>query len=163
MKIELKSLATIHTPFESLENMPVQPCGADGCLGKIVFLEEFAKGLKDLEGFSHLYLLYYFHKVENYALEVIPFNDHTNTPRGVFATRTPMHPNNIGLSLVELVSVEKNIVTVKGIDVLNNTPLLDIKPYIENFDKITTSPKSGWMEKSYEEVRKIRSDRRFMV
>ena len=163
MKIELKPLATIHTPFESLENMPVQPCGADGCFGKIIFLEEYEKGLKDLEGFSHLYLLYYFHKVDNYALEVIPFNDHTNTKRGVFATRTPMHPNNIGLSLVELVSVEKNIVTVKGIDVLNNTPLLDIKPYIENFDKITTQPRSGWMEKSHEEVKKMKSDGRFVV
>jgi tRNA-Thr(GGU) m(6)t(6)A37 methyltransferase TsaA len=163
MKIELKPLATIQTPFESLENMPVQPCGADGCFGKIIFLEEYEKGLKDLEGFSHLYLLYYFHKVENYTLEVIPFNDHTNTKRGVFATRTPMHPNNIGLSLVELVSIEKNIVTVKGIDVLNNTPLLDIKPYIENFDKITTSQKSGWMEKSYEEVKKMKSDGRFVV
>ncbi len=163
MKFELNTLATIHTPFESLENMPVQPCGAGESIGKIVFKKEYEKGLKDLDAFSHVYLMYYFHKVQDYELEVVPFNDHTNTKRGVFATRTPMHPNSIGLSIVELLSVKQNIVTVKGIDVLNGTPLLDIKPYIENFDKIITPSKSGWMKKSYEEVSYTRSDKRFLV
>ena len=162
MKFELNTLATIHTPFNSLENMPVQPCGADESIGKIIFKKEYEKGLKDLDGFSHVYLIYCFHKVQNHALEVVPFNDHTDTKRGVFATRTPMHPNSMGLSIVELINVQQNIVTVKGIDVLNGTPLLDIKPYIENFDKITTPLKSGWMKKTYEEVSYARSDKRFI-
>lgn len=162
MEIYLNTLATIQTPFENLENMPVQPCGSDTSIGRIIFKKEFQKGLKDLEGFSHLYLMYYFHKVQNYELEVVPFNDDTNTKRGVFSTRTPMHPNNIGLSLVELVDVTQNIVTVKGVDILNDTPILDIKPYIENFDKITSQTRSGWMIKSFEEVSQIRSDNRFI-
>ncbi|MBD3843627.1 MAG: SAM-dependent methyltransferase [Campylobacterales bacterium] len=79
MKFELNTLATIHTPFNSLENMPVQPCGADETIGKIIFKKEYEKGLKDLDGFSHVYLIYCFHKVQNHALEVVPFNDHTDT------------------------------------------------------------------------------------
>ncbi len=162
MKIIMKSIATIHSPFYSLVDMPVQPKGAKDIYATIEFEKEYQAGLKDLEGFSHLYLLYYFHKVKEYNLEVIPFNDITNTPRGVFATRTPMHPNHIGLSVVELVKVEKNIVTIKGVDILDGTPLLDIKPYIENFDKIEGQSTSGWMKSSLEEVAQKRSDKRFL-
>ena len=131
----MQQIATINSPYCDLENMPVQPKGAKDTYATIEFKSEFIDGLKDLDGFSHVYLIYYFHKVENYKLSVIPFNDKTNTPRGVFSTRTPMHPNNIGLSVVELINVEKNIVTIKGIDIVDGTPLLDIKPYIEK-DKI---------------------------
>jgi len=162
MNIVMKSIATIRSPFCSLVNMPVQPKGAKDVYATIEFKKEYQAGLKDLEGFSHLYLLYYFHKVKEHALEVIPFNDVTNTSRGVFATRTPMHPNHIGLSVVELVKVEKNIVTIKGVDILDGTPLLDIKPYIENFDKIEGKSTSGWMKSSLEEVAKKRSDSRFL-
>jgi len=112
--------------------------------------------------FSHVYLIYYFHKVKEPKLSVIPFNDMTQRPRGVFSTRTPMHPNSIGLSVVELVKVEDNIVTIKGVDILDGTPLLDIKPYIENFDKVEGEVKSGWMKSSLEEVSKKKSDDRFV-
>jgi tRNA-Thr(GGU) m(6)t(6)A37 methyltransferase TsaA len=162
MKIEVNQIATIKSPFCSLENMPVQPRGANDTYATLVFKSEYIDGLKDLDGFSHVYLIFYFHKVKEHKLSVIPFNDFTNTPRGVFSTRTPMHPNSIGLSVVELVSVEENIVTVKGIDILDGTPLLDIKPYIENFDKIEGVTKSGWMKSSTEDISQKRSDNRFI-
>jgi len=162
MNFNLKQIATINSPFCNLVNMPVQPKGAKDTYATIEFRDEFKEGLKDLDGFSHLYLIYYFHKVKEHKLSVVPFNDKSNTPRGVFATRTPMHPNSIGLSVVELVSVEDNIVTIKGIDVLDGTPLLDIKPYIENFDKVEGEVKSGWMKSSQEEVSQKKSDDRFV-
>ena len=161
MNIALQSIATIKSPFCDLENMPVQPRGAKEVYATLEFKEEFVQGLKDLDGFSHVYLIYYFHKVSEHKLSVIPFNDKTNTPRGVFSTRTPMHPNSLGLSVVELISVEKNIVTIKGVDILDGTPLLDIKPYIENFDKIETAVTNGWMKSSSEEIQSMRADGRF--
>lgn len=158
----MHAIGVINTPFEDLRNMPIQPRGAGDLIASIEIDAEYMLGLKDLETFSHLYLLYHFHKLVEPQLEVIPFNDATDTKRGVFATRTPVHPNGIGLSVVELVSVEENIVYVRGIDVLNGTPILDIKPYIENFDKIEGETSSGWMLASKEEVVQKRSDDRFM-
>jgi tRNA-Thr(GGU) m(6)t(6)A37 methyltransferase TsaA len=143
--------------------MPVQPKGAKDTYATIEIKEEFCEGLKDLDGFSHIYLIYYFHKIKKHKLSVIPFNDKTDTPRGVFSTRTPMHPNSIGLSVVELVKVEKNILTIKGVDILDQTPLLDIKPYIENFDKVEGVVKSGWMQSTLDEVSAKRSDDRFVI
>ncbi len=162
MKIELQQIATIKTPFLNLENMPIQPKGAKDTYATIEFKKEYQEGLKDLDGFSHIYLIYYFHKVKTSKLTVVPFNELSNTKRGVFSTRTPMHPNCIGLSIVELISIKENIVTIKGIDVLDGTPLLDIKPYIENFDKISVDTKSGWMKSSNEEVSNKKSDNRFI-
>ena len=162
MEIKLKQIATIKSPFCSLENMPVQPIGAKETIATIEFKKEYEDGLKDLDGFSHIYLIYYFHKIKEHKLQVVPFNDLTNTNRGVFSTRTPMHPNSIGLSVVELVSVKNNIVTIKGIDILDGTPLIDIKPFIQNFDNIEGDIKSGWMKSSLEDVSTIRSDDRFI-
>ena len=162
MNITMKQIATIKSPFCDLKNMPVQPKGAKDSYARIEFKDEFREGLKDLDGFSHVYLVYYFHKIEEHKLSVIPFNDKTDTYRGVFSTRTPMHPNSIGLSVVELVSVNDNIVTIKGVDILDGTPLLDIKPYIENFDKVEGKVKSGWMKSSSDEVKTMRSDERFI-
>jgi tRNA-Thr(GGU) m(6)t(6)A37 methyltransferase TsaA len=162
MDIVMNKIGSIKTPFNSLINMPIQPKGAKEIYATIEIDEVYQDGLKDLDGFSHAYLIYYFHKVNNYKLNVVPFNDKTNTPRGVFSTRTPMHPNNIGLSIVKIIGIEKNIIKIQGIDVLNNTPLLDIKPYIENFDKIEETTNSGWMLSSINEVEKMRSDKRFL-
>nr|WP_321268392.1 tRNA (N6-threonylcarbamoyladenosine(37)-N6)-methyltransferase TrmO [uncultured Sulfurimonas sp.] len=162
MNIFLKQIATVRSPYCDLENMPVQPRGAKETYATIEFKKEFQDGLKDLDGFSHVYLIYYFHKIESHKLSVIPFNDKTDTPRGVFSTRTPMHPNSIGLSVVELVDVKDNIVTIKGIDILDGTPLLDIKPYIENFDRVDGEVRNGWMKSSSSEVSSIRSDARFV-
>ena len=161
MQINLQQIATIKSPFCSLENMPVQPRGAKDTYATIEFKKEFLKGLKDLDGFSHIYLIYIFHKMKSEKLEVVPFNDKTNQIRGVFATRTPVHPNGLGLSIVKLLKVEKNIVTIQGVGILDGTPLIDIKPYIENFDKINEPTKSGWMLSSEEEVALKKSDNRF--
>jgi len=160
--MQMTQIATIKSPYCDLKNMPVQPKGAQDIYANIEFKTEFVDGLKDLDGFSHVYLIYYFHKVKKHKLKVVPFNDKTDTKRGVFSTRTPMHPNSIGLSVVELVSVKDNIVTIKGIDILNGTPLLDIKPYIENFDKVDGVVKNGWMISSSDEVKTMRSDERFI-
>ena len=162
MTINLQQIATIKSPFCDLVNMPVQPKGAKDIYATIEFKKEYQEGLKDLNGFSHVYLIYYFHKVKEPKLSVIPFNDKTHTSRGVFSTRTPMHPNSLGLSVVELVKVERNIVTIKGVDILNDTPLLDIKPYIENFDKVEGKTKSGWMKSTASEVSRKKSDSRFV-
>lgn len=128
-------------------------------LGTIILEEQYRTGLADLDGFSHLYLLYAFHMAKRTALSVTPFMD--TTPRGVFATRSPLRPNHIGLSIVQLVAIEKNIITVQGIDVLDGTPLFDIKPYIAAFDAVQQS-RSGWMKGSAEEVADTRSDTRFV-
>jgi len=160
--ITLQSIATIKSPFCHLDNMPVQPCGAEQTYATIEFEEEYVAGLADLDGFSHVYLIYYFHKVVEPQLKVVPFNDKTKTARGVFSTRTPMHPNSIGMSLVELVSVEGSRVTIKGVDIVDETPLLDIKPYIPSFDQVKGVVKTGWMQSSGDEVGAMRSDKRFV-
>ena len=162
MKFEIESIATVESPFCNLVDMPVQPKGAKDTYATLVFKEEYQEGLKDLEGFSHVYLIYYFHKIKAPQLTVVPFNDKSNTPRGVFSTRTPKHPNSLGLSVVELVKVEGNRVTIRGVDILDGTPLIDIKPYIENFDKAEGEIRSGWMKSSQEEVSQKRSDDRFV-
>jgi tRNA-Thr(GGU) m(6)t(6)A37 methyltransferase TsaA len=156
--IIMKAIGTIHTPFDKLEDMPIQPKGAAEVIGTIELEEQYTEGLADLNGFSHIYLLYQFHMAQRTALTVTPFMD--TTPRGVFATRSPLRPNHIGISIVKLIGVEKNIVTVQAIDILNGSPLLDIKPYITAFDAVQQS-QSGWMKSSEDEVADKRSDLRF--
>jgi len=162
MQINLQQIGTINSPFCQLENMPIQPKGARDVYATIEIKKEYQEGLKDLDGFNFIYLIYYFHEVKEHKLQVVPFMDNTKTKRGVFSTRTPMHPNSIGLSVVELIKIEDNRVIIKGVDILDGTPLLDIKPYIENFDKIDKKPTSGWMSASLEEVSSKKSDNRFV-
>ncbi len=157
--IPLAPIGIIHTPYSQLEEMPIQPGGAKESIGTIEFLSQYATGLRDLEGFSHIYLLYHFHQAQRTELIVTPFMD--TIPRGVFATRSPLRPNHIGLSIVELITIDKNRIKVRGVDIVDKTPLLDIKPYIKNFDTITDS-RSGWMTANAEEVAAKRSDGRFV-
>ncbi|MFN2355220.1 MAG: tRNA (N6-threonylcarbamoyladenosine(37)-N6)-methyltransferase TrmO [Desulfopila sp.] len=154
----MEHIGTIRTPFTILADMPIQPKGAAEVEGQIILEKRFEKGLQDLDGFSHIFLLYQFHKADRTELTVVPFLD--TEARGVFSTRSPLRPNHIGISIVEIVTIEANIVHVRGIDVLDRTPLLDIKPYIEKFDQVERS-RSGWMRASAEEVRGKRSDKRF--
>ncbi len=158
--IPIHPIGTVRTPFKQLEEMPIQPKGAAEALGQLVIDDAYKIGLKDLDGFSHLYLIYHFHKAARTELTVTPFMD--TQPRGVFATRSPLRPSHIGISITELVAVEDNIVTVKGIDLLDGTPLLDIKPLIPQFDAIKGAVKTGWMKKTDTEVTEASSDGRFV-
>ncbi len=120
--------------------------------------ERFAAGLGDLEGFTHIYLVYQFHKATRTELQVVPYMD--TVKRGVFATRSPLRPAHIGISVVELVNVSGNVLTVRGLDILDGTPLIDIKPYIPQFD-CWQSATCGWMKASRLDVEQRRSDNRF--
>ncbi len=151
-------IGTIRSPFTQLADMPVQPKGAADITGTVIVEPQFAQGLDDLEGFSHIYLLYHFHKAGAMKLKVVPFLD--TTERGVFATRSPLRPNHIGISIVELLKRDGNELTIRGVDILDNTPLYDIKPYIAAFDQVHHS-RSGWLSAGEEEIRNKRSDDRF--
>jgi tRNA-Thr(GGU) m(6)t(6)A37 methyltransferase TsaA len=155
----LEPIGTIHTPYTNLEQMPIQPKGAAETIGTLVIHEAYKEGLKDLDGFSHMYILYHFHKAMRSELLVTPFMD--TEIRGVFATRSPLRPSHIGMSVSQIICVEDNIVTLKGIDVLDGTPLLDIKPYIPQFDTVS-NVKTGWMNKNEAEVANTTSDSRFI-
>ena len=155
----MQPIGTIHSPFKTLQDMPIQPKGAPQLQGTVEVFDEFAAGLSDLEGFSHIYLLYHFHMAQRTELSVVPFMD--RTARGVFATRSPLRPNHIGISIVELAGVAGNVLIIRGVDVLDGTPLLDIKPYIAAFDEVRDS-RSGWMRASAEDVCAKRSDSRFV-
>jgi len=160
--ITISPIGICKSPFKELINMPVQPRGAKDTIAQIIVDKQYQDGLKDLDGFSYIYLIYHFHKISQPKLQVVPFNDKTNTKRGVFSTRTPMHPNSLGLSIVKVIDVQENIVTIQGIDLLDGTPIIDIKPYIENFDKIDEPTQSGWMQSSNDEVCCKKSDDRFI-
>ena len=157
--MNIQPIGIIHSPWTSLKNMPIQPKGAEGTEGSVELLPEFTEGLTDLAGFSHIYLLYLFHKASRTKMSVIPFLD--TVKRGVFSTRSPLRPNHIGLSIVQIVSVEKNIIKVRGIDILDGTPLLDVKPWIEKFDLVLNT-RSGWMKGTVDDVAAKRSDSRFI-
>jgi len=156
--IELTPIGTIHTPFSNPEGMPIQPAGAKGVCGTVVVFEEYQAGLKDVEGFSHLMLLYLFHRSEGFNLHVTPFMD--TEPRGLFATRAPKRPNPIGISVVELDRIDGGTLHVRNVDILDGTPLLDIKPYVPEFDS-HTDVRTGWLEQLRKTVGNRQADGRF--
>ncbi|MFC1887562.1 tRNA (N6-threonylcarbamoyladenosine(37)-N6)-methyltransferase TrmO [Candidatus Cloacimonadota bacterium] len=159
MKLEIESIGIIHTPFTDLKNMPIQPAGAEGIKGTIEIFEPFVPGLKDLDGFSHIILLFYFHKSTEYKMQVVPYMD--TEIRGLFATRAPRRPSQIGLSVVQLDKIEGNRLLIQNVDMLDGTPLLDIKPYYPEFD-LNQSFRSGWLENRGKNVVQKRSDERFV-
>jgi tRNA-Thr(GGU) m(6)t(6)A37 methyltransferase TsaA len=151
-------IGTVRSPFHDPRDMPIQPVGARGVRGTIELDPIYAAGLKDLEGFSRIIILYHFHRSEGYSLEVVPFLD--KTPRGIFATRAPRRPNAIGISILRLVAVEGATLTVEDVDILDGTPVLDIKPYVPAFDAYPDE-RSGWLATTSETARTMRSDGRF--
>lgn len=153
-----KPIGIIHSPFTDIKGMPIQPSGARGIAGNIEIFPEYAKGLKDLEGFSHIILLYHFHLSEGYSLTVKPFMD--EHPRGVFATRAPKRPNPIGISVVRLVRIEDTIIHIENVDIVDGTPLLDIKPYVPEFD-VQKIEKIGWLSKKIKKVHEVKADEMF--
>lgn len=156
--IELRSIGIIHTPFKKLAGTPIQPAGAAGVKGTVEVFEDYHAGLKDLDGFSHIILLYHFHQSEGFNLEVVPFMD--TRSRGLFATRAPKRPNPIGLSVVRLDRIENCVLHVQNVDMLDGTPLLDIKPYVPEFDS-TADVRTGWLEEARKTVGNREADSRF--
>lgn len=140
--MKIKPIGTIYSPFKTKEGTPIHPL-ISRKVGRVVLFKEYGRGLQDIEGFSHLILIYQFHKSRGYRLLVRPFLD--NQLRGLFATRYPRRPNQIGISVVKLLKRKGNILIVKGIDIINGTPLLDIKPYVPEFSA-TTKVKIGWLK-----------------
>lgn len=156
--IELNPIGIIHTPFTKPEGMPIQPAGATGIRGTIEVFEEYHAGLKDLDGFSHLILLYHFHRSHGFKLHVVPFMD--SEPRGLFATRAPKRPNPVGISVVQLDKIENGVLHIQNVDILDGTPLLDIKPYVPEFDS-AANIRTGWLEQPRKTVSSHKSDDRF--
>jgi len=151
-----RPIGVIHTPHIEPAKTPIQPRYAEGIEGRIDIDPAFEQGLDDLDGFSHIVLLYHFHRAKPYRLKLVPFID--DVPRGVFSTRAPSRPNSIGLSVVRLVRRDGCVLHVVDVDMLDETPLLDIKPHIERFG--TTGPiRSGWQD-SIREDKATRRGRR---
>ena len=158
MRVVYHAIGTIHTPFRDVEGVPIQPAAAAGVRGSVQVLPRFVDGLQDLDGFSHIVLLYHFHLVDGYRLTVTPFLD--SRPRGLFATRAPTRPNPIGLSVVRLLSVEGGTLQIENVDVVDGTPLLDIKPYVPTFDH-HPADREGWLEQARGRVESQKADDRF--
>jgi len=138
--------------------MPIQPAGAVGVRGTVQIEEKFREGLRDLCGFSRIILIYHLHRSQGYVLDVIPFLD--TVPHGIFATRAPRRPNAIGISIVRLIAVNGCELVIEGIDVVDGTPLLDIKPYVPEFDCFPDE-KSGWFAGCRDTVASMKADERF--
>jgi len=158
MNIVLKPIGVIHSPFKDLDGMPIQPAGASGVKGTVEVFEEYRTGLNDLDGFSHIVLLYLFHRSQGFSLHVVPYLD--TQMRGVFATRAPRRPNAIGLSVVQLDMIKDGMLQIQNVDILDGTPLLDIKPYVPEFDT-QVKVRTGWLENVKGTVKHRKSDDRF--
>jgi len=157
--ITYKPIGIIHSPHTNQAGMPIQPAGAKGVAGTVEVYPEFCDGLHDLDGFSHIILLYHFHQSKGFALEVKPFMD--DVPRGLFATRAPRRPNPIGLSVVRLLRVEGCTLHVEDVDILDGTPLLDIKPYVPAFDS-PEADRIGWLAARVSGLHEKKADDRFL-
>ena len=156
--ITFEPIGIVHSPWKEIEGKPIQSAGARGIQGTIEIFEQFQAGLKDIEGFSRLILIYSFHRCPEKGLIVKPFLD--PTPRGVFATRAPKRPNAIGLSIVKLVEKTGGTLVIEDVDILDGTPILDIKPYVPMFDSYPDA-RAGWFEPVAENAKSCRSDGRF--
>ncbi len=151
-------IGVIRTPFMDVEGVPIQPVGALGVRGTVELDPVYLEGLQDLEGFSHIFLLYHLDRVKTWTAKVVPFMD--DHPHGVFATRAPARPNAIGISVVRLTKAEGATLQVEDVDMLDRTPLLDIKPYLPEFDCREVEGR-GWLEENAAKARRTRSDDRF--
>jgi tRNA-Thr(GGU) m(6)t(6)A37 methyltransferase TsaA len=153
-----KPIGVVHSPFRSPQDVPIQSAAAKGVVGSVEVSPEYLEGLKDVEGFSHLILIYHFHLAQKYSLLVTPFLD--KTLHGVFSTRAPSRPNPIGVSIVRLTKVEQNQLHIQDVDIIDGTPLLDIKPFVPEFDQ-RKAERIGWLEKKANKMHSSRDDGRF--
>jgi tRNA-Thr(GGU) m(6)t(6)A37 methyltransferase TsaA len=151
-------IGVIHSPLKEPFGAPIQSVVAHDVEGVVELFPQYAEGLRDIEGFSHLILIYHFHLSDKSSLIVRPYLD--DETHGVFATRAPARPNPIGISVVRLARVDGTRLHITGVDILDGTPLLDIKPYIPQFDAIETE-KIGWLKDRIRMVERTKDDGRF--
>ena len=144
-EIDIRPIGIVRTPFTSARGTPIQPAYADGAKGKVILDDAFGAALDDIEGFGRLWLLYWMHRVTSFRPRVVPYRDEQE--HGLFATRSPCRPNPIGLSVVSFVRREGATLHVADVDMLDGSPLLDVKPYVPEFDSHPTS-KAGWFATS---------------
>jgi tRNA-Thr(GGU) m(6)t(6)A37 methyltransferase TsaA len=156
--ITYRPIGRIHSPFPDVQGMPIQAAFAQAVEGTVVLDEDYADGLEGLDGFSHVILIYHFHLSEGYQLQVRPFL--AEEMHGVFATRAPRRPNAIGISVVRLHRVEGRTLYVSGLDIVDGTPVLDIKPYVPQFDD-RGGARIGWLEERIHRARHRKADDRF--
>ena len=157
-EIKYKPIGVIHSPFKEPKGTPIQPTAAKGIKATVKVFQEYIEGLKDIEGFSHIFLIYHFHLSKKTTLLAKPFMD--DKVHGIFAIRGPSRPNPIGISIVRLLSVNDNILKVQDVDIVDGTPLLDIKPYVPKFD-VRENSKIGWLENNVQKLSKSKDDGRF--
>ncbi len=159
-EVTLKLIGILRTPHHAVDNIPVQPVGSQD-VGVAELFPEFSEGLKDVDGFSHVMLLFHLHEMKKEVqLIITPFMD--NKEHGVFATRSPARPASIGLSTVKVKKVDGNKLYFEGADMLNGSPLIDIKPFFRNVDNRLDAV-SGWLEGKDADIASIhRSDDRFI-
>jgi tRNA-Thr(GGU) m(6)t(6)A37 methyltransferase TsaA len=157
-EIVFRPIGVIRTPFEDRRNIPIQPSGGRELEGRAEVFPPYIEGLGDVEGFSHVYLIYHFHLSRGYRMRVVPFLD--TVERGLFATRAPRRPNPIGISVVEVAGVKGGTLHFRGVNMVNGSPLLDIKPCVGEFD-LKGKLKVGWLEGKARRADGHRSDDRF--
>ncbi len=150
------AIGVIRSPFQEQKGTPIQPRFARDARGEIHIKDEYVEALADLEGFERIWLLFHLHRAGTWRPAVIPYRD--TVERGLFATRAPCRPTPIGLSAVRLLAITGNVLTVEGVDVLDGTPLFDIKPYVPTFDAYPDS-RAGWFDESAS--RSEQADERF--
>jgi tRNA-Thr(GGU) m(6)t(6)A37 methyltransferase TsaA len=157
-EIKYKPIGIIHSPFKEPKGTPIQPAGAKGINGIVEIFPEYAEGLTDIGGFSHIILIYHFHLSKGSSLIAKPYMD--DEMHGVFAMRGPSRPNSIGISVVHLIKVEGNRLHVRDVDIVDGTPLLDIKPYGPKFD-MRQVERIGWLESNVHKLSQSKDDGRF--
>jgi tRNA-Thr(GGU) m(6)t(6)A37 methyltransferase TsaA len=157
-EVKYRPIGIIHSPFKNPKGTPIQPAGAKGINGTVEVFPKYAEGLKDVEGFSYIILIYHFHLSKRASLTVKPFMD--DEVRGIFAMRGPSRPNPIGLSVVRLIRIEQSILHIRDVDIVDGTPLLDIKPYVPEFD-VREAEKTGWLERNVHKLSTSKDDGRF--
>jgi len=159
-EIRYTPIGLIHSPFKEPPGTPIQAAVSPDSEGTVELFPEYAEGLRDIEGFSHIYLIYHFHLVRDFSLQVTPYLD--DQPHGVFVTRAPARPNPIGLSIVRLVRRKGATLYIRDLDIVDGTPLLDIKPYVPEFDGRAVD-KIGWLEKQVQKLRTVMDNGRFVT
>jgi len=156
--MRIKPIGVIHTPHKMAEGTPIQPFKARGIAGSVEIYTDYMTALQDVDGFERIWLIYWFHKSRQPKPIVTPYMD--DTPRGLFATRAPSRFNNIGISVVRLKGINGSLLQIEDVDMLDGTPLLDIKPYVPSFDSYPEA-RHGWLEKVSQDTAEGKADNRF--